>query len=251
MADNTTLNSGTGGDVIATDDLTTLNGGAVSGFKAQRVKVGWGVDATFTDVKASTPLPVDTDSKRVVSYYGRACSFRMPGRAGTAGQNLFSLHNATGSTVIVDLERLTIDTVVTVVKAVTVLPPSIRLYRVTVLPTNGTAVQKVARDSSLTSSSSVTILQDASADGTASTTTLTATIPANNVVTQMFAPRLITAAGYEMIDTFAFFEGSDQRLVLRPLEGVVVRLDYTVATQNPITDMWSCDLKWTEYTAAP
>lgn len=61
MADNTTLNTGTGGDVIATDDITTLNGGAVSGVKAQRVKVGFGVDAAFRDVESSNPLPVDTE----------------------------------------------------------------------------------------------------------------------------------------------------------------------------------------------
>ena len=83
MADNTTLNVGALGDVIATDDLTTLNGGAVSGFKAQRVKVGYGVDGTFTDAKGSTPLPVDVDPKRTITYRGRGCSFRMPeiGRA--------------------------------------------------------------------------------------------------------------------------------------------------------------------------
>ena len=57
MADNTTLNTGTGGDVIATDDLTTLNGGAVSGVKVQRVKAGYGVDGTLVDVSAAFPLP--------------------------------------------------------------------------------------------------------------------------------------------------------------------------------------------------
>lgn len=61
MADNTTINPASGGDVIATDDLTTLNGGAVSGVKAQRVKVGWGSDASLRDVDASFPLPT-TDS---------------------------------------------------------------------------------------------------------------------------------------------------------------------------------------------
>ena len=250
MADNTTL-PGTG-DIISTDALTTLNGGAIAtGEKAQRVKVGYGVDATFTDVKGSTPMPVDVDPERVIAFKGHCNTFRIPGRAGTAGQNLFSLHNATGSPVIVDIERLTIDTVATVIKAVTVLPPIIRLYRVTVLPTNGTAGTKVAMDTSLSSSGSVTVLQDASADGTSSATALTATLPANNVYTQVFAPRLITAAGYEMLDTFAFLEGENQKITLRPLEGIVVNLAYTAATQNPITDMWICDCKWTEYTAAP
>jgi len=52
MADNTTLNTGTGGDVIATDDI--------GGIKHQRVKVQWGTDGTATDVQdtAAASLPV-------------------------------------------------------------------------------------------------------------------------------------------------------------------------------------------------
>lgn len=57
MADNTTLNVGSGGDVIATDELTTLNGGAVTGVKVQRVKVGFGADGSQNDVSANSPLP--------------------------------------------------------------------------------------------------------------------------------------------------------------------------------------------------
>jgi hypothetical protein len=51
MADNTILNPGSGGDVIATDDL-----GAV---KVQRVKVGFGTDGNYADVHAGNPMPVD------------------------------------------------------------------------------------------------------------------------------------------------------------------------------------------------
>jgi hypothetical protein len=58
MADNTALNSGTGGDVIATDELATLNGGASSGVKVQRVKPGFGADGDLTDVSAANPLPI-------------------------------------------------------------------------------------------------------------------------------------------------------------------------------------------------
>jgi hypothetical protein len=250
MADNTTLPVGTGGDVIATDELTTLNGGAVSGVKVQRVKPGFGVDASLRDVSNQFPLPVNPDSQRAITFYGRCCTFRTPGRAGTTGQRIFALHNATASAVLVDIERLTVDTVSTVVKAVTVLPPTIRLYKVTVLPTSGTAGTKVARDSALTTNSSVTVFQDASADGASSATALTATLPAGAVISQVFAPRLITAAGYEVLDTFQFLSGLNELVTLRPLEGIVVSLDYTLATQNPITDMWSVDCKWTEYTAA-
>lgn len=68
MADNTTINVGTGGDVIATDDLTTLNGGAVAGVKAQRVKIGFGSDGSFRDVDATNGLPVDiTDGTNAIT----------------------------------------------------------------------------------------------------------------------------------------------------------------------------------------
>src|SRR4051812_34364798 len=59
MADNT-LQTGT--DTIATDDLTTLNGGAVSNVKVQRVKVGFGSDASLRDVDSSNGLPVSGNS---------------------------------------------------------------------------------------------------------------------------------------------------------------------------------------------
>ena len=51
MADNTILNSGTGGDTIGTDD--------VGGIKYQLVKVAYGLDGAVTRVTATTTLPVD------------------------------------------------------------------------------------------------------------------------------------------------------------------------------------------------
>ena len=62
MSDNTTLNaqSGAPGDNIATDDLSTINGAPVgTPVKAQRVKVGYGVDGDFNDVDATHGLPVN------------------------------------------------------------------------------------------------------------------------------------------------------------------------------------------------
>jgi len=60
MADNTTLNPNTlpAGDTIATDDLATLNGGASSGVKIQRVKVCYGDDSDARDTSSAYPLPV-------------------------------------------------------------------------------------------------------------------------------------------------------------------------------------------------
>lgn len=185
--------------------------------------------------------------ERLQTFRGRAATLRTPGRAGTTGQKIMTLHNATASPVIVDIEKVFVDLVQTVVKAVTVLPPVIRLHRITVLPTNGTALAKVAEDTGLASAAAITCLQDASADGTSSATALTATIPANSLITEEFAPRFVTAAGYEMFDRTVFFEGSDEQITLRALEGIAVFLDYVLATQNPVTDMWVAGVRWTEY----
>lgn len=51
MADNTTLNAGSGGDTIASDDI--------AGVKHQRVKIEYGTDGSATDVSDTNPLPVD------------------------------------------------------------------------------------------------------------------------------------------------------------------------------------------------
>jgi hypothetical protein len=177
------------------------------------------------------------------SFRGRAQTFRIPGLAGTTGQKLFAIHNATGSTKIVHINQLTVDLAVTVIKAVTVLPPIIRLHRFTAIPTGGASVPKVAKDTGLTSDTAVTVWQGASADGTGAA--LSVTIPASSMLTQEYAPRLITAVGYEPFDRAVFLE--DQDIVLRALEGVVVNLDYTLATQNPATDMWIVGCDWFEH----
>lgn len=215
---------------------------------------------TSVAITAGTGTNIDTittpagDHRQVViveergGFSGRASTFRIPGRAGTVGQRLFSIHNATASAVHVRVNRLTVDTVMTVAKAVTVLPPVIRAYKVTVLPTNGTAVTKVAEDSSRASNVSVTVLGDASADGTSSALALTATLPAGAVIAQEFAPRMITAAGYEISDRVEFLAGGTESITLRPLEGIVVSLDYVLATQNPITDMYIVGCRWEEFT---
>ncbi len=190
-------------------------------------------------------VPVDP---RVISFGGRGSTFRIPGRAGTAGQKISALHNATGSTVLVNVNRISVDLAMTVVKAVTVLPPIIRIHRISsTAPTGGSTLPKVALDTALATNTAVGIGQDASADGTSSGTALAHTITASNILTEEFAPRLITAAGYEPADRITFFDG-DPDVVLREGQGVVVELAYTLATQNPITDMWIVQLDWTEFT---
>jgi len=234
------------------------------------VTAGWGTGAgNFTVTRAqdgttaaahasgviaaqvvAVQLVTNIDATRIVTYEGRVNSFRTPGRAGTVGQKILSLHNATASPVKVRVIRAWADLAVTVVKLVTVLPPIIRMWKVTVLPTNGTALTKVPIDSLFTSSSSVTVLGDALADGSGSATTLTATLPAGTIFTQEFAGRLITGAGYEPADRVEFLDGEDAYVTLNALEGVVVFVDYVLATQNPITDMWIAGIEWEEFTLA-
>lgn len=236
MADNVAITAGAGTS-IATDQVTTTNE------HVQLFKLAFSADGSRTLVS------VDADGllvklKPAPLFIGRACTFRIPGRAGTTGQKLLTLHNATGSPVLVKVTKVFVDTVCTVIKAVTVLPPIIRCWKVTVLPTNGTALTKVKIGGSSSSNAAVTVLGDASADGTGSGTTLTATLPAGTFITQEFAPRFITAAGYEMADRVEFFDGCEVQLAA--LEGLVIFLDYTLATQNPTTDMWTAGIEWSE-----
>jgi hypothetical protein len=189
--------------------------------------------------------PID---ERQITYRGRVATFRTPGRAGAAGQKIWAIHNASGSKVLVDVEKVKVDKTHTVIMAVTQLPPLVRLWKFTAVPTNGTAGTKVPEDSALASNASVTTWQDASGEGASSGTALTITLPANMIMEEEFAPRLITAAGYEPRDVVVFLEDEAAVVTLRPLEGLAMFLDYTVAAANPITDMWSVSARWTEYT---
>ena len=183
---------------------------------------------------------------RIVSYSGRASTFITPGRA-AVGQKILALHNATGSSVIVCVNRIVVDLLSTAVKAVTIIPPVVRIHRFTAVPTNGTVLSKTPMDSSQSSNASVTAWGDASADGTGSGTTLTVTIPAGSILHQKYGPRVFTAVGYEPIDTAPFFEGEPD-ITLRALEGICVFLDQAVVTTgNPSTDRWIAVVDWEEF----
>ena len=69
-----------------------------------------------------------------------------------------------------------------------------------------------------------------------------------SIVAGVFADRLITAVGNDKFSLVDFLNGNDEYLTLRALEGLVVMLDYTLATQNPTTDMWLVNCDWVEYT---
>jgi len=64
MADNSTQY---GNDTFASDDLSLINGGAVSGVKVIREKIGYGNDGELTDVSVLNGLPVDSSESAIAT----------------------------------------------------------------------------------------------------------------------------------------------------------------------------------------
>lgn len=195
-----------------------------------------------TNVEEQYIIPT---TEEVVTYNGNVGTFRTPGRAGTSGQKLFAIHNATGSAVLVKVDSLNVSYFDTAAKLVA--PPLVRAWRFTAIPTNGTVLSKRGPDTAEASNASVTVWGDASADGTASGTALAVTLPANQFISQFPAHRSLTLVGESTPKEVGLLKFTGTQ-TLRALQGIAVFLDYTVATSNPITDMWQVDCVWREYT---
>ena len=137
MADNTTLNTGAGGDVIATDDVTTLNGSASSGIKVQRVKVCFGDDNTARDSSATFPFPVTVDTQSKATY--SAVMARVTTGALTANtlKAVMSFEHAAISTKTVRFRSIKVSGYATSATAGTV---EFQLTRGTAASSGGTAV---------------------------------------------------------------------------------------------------------------
>lgn len=214
-----------------------------TGAKLLMQNKGTGNAGGGSDKMAQYVIPTD---ERLITFRGRVCTFKTNGRTAVS-QKIGALHNATGSTVKVQVNNIAVDLLSTTIKAATVVPPIIRVYKFTAVPTNGTSLTKRALDSSLTSNASVTAWGDASADNTLSATTLTITTV--EPLAQEFAPRMITAAGIEFFDRTIFFQ--DNYITLHALEGVCVFLeDATVTTGIPAGDRYTCQFDWDEYTVS-
>ena len=78
MVDNVTLNPGTGGAVVASDDI--------AGIQYQRVKVTWGADGVANDASAASPLPttaLTNTELRAASVPVSASALPLPSGAAT------------------------------------------------------------------------------------------------------------------------------------------------------------------------
>lgn len=185
---------------------------------------------------------------QVVSFKGRAASFRIPGAGTISTQSMISLYNAIGSAVLVDVTRVLFDMTTGATKTPALQLGMMRLYRITVEPTGGAVIEKCALDSALTSSASFTLLQEASAHRTASTLGITEILPAGAVIDEMHVPRhVLTAVGAEKHDRSQLLDGAPD-CTLRAGEGLVVALeDHVSAAANPATDWYTFVIEWTEY----
>lgn len=183
-------------------------------------------------------------------FRGRANTFRTPGRGATTFiQPIFYFEN-TSANRIIHIEGLHTDLLATVAKAVTVHP--VHIY-VTYWHTSGTAVSGgtslsiVSKDPNIsTATSGVVITGDASADGTLSGTALTGPT-GEAILSQEYAPRNLTAIGYEMFDRNDFILNRD--IILRQDQGLAVILRTapgTASTQNPNTNHWITTIDWWE-----
>lgn len=185
-------------------------------------------------------------SERVASFKGAVTSFRTPGRAALT-QNIFCLSNTTGSGVLVAVRRLSIQQ-----DPAAVLNTSwgnlFKVSRITTAPTNGTVLTKVAFDTSQSSSANVIATGDASADGTGSATTLTAT--AGTPAWHQFANRLHTAAGQVVLDDASGIPAlaAEDPMILRANEHMLVSLAANATGANGATVMYLINCMWEEFT---
>lgn len=103
MADGSAQN---GTDLISTDVITTLNGGAIAtGEKAQRMKVGFGPDSFLQDVDDTHPLPVEVahnSPNSAVAAVGWSVTVVTLQAANTARKGL-AVYNATNVALYVKL----------------------------------------------------------------------------------------------------------------------------------------------------
>jgi hypothetical protein len=231
MADNITLPGAS--SVVAADDI----GGA----KYQRVKLIHGIDGTNDgDVAKTNPLPVTTDT-RTISCVGMASTFRTLGNA-AALQNIFSIENSAGSTVLVSVKNISVEMDAT--SALTANMPLVKLSRPTALPTGGTVLSKGVTDSTKSSSSAVIVRGATASDGGAATA-ITAT--AGTMLRADYSMRLHTLAGQVLsLPHELIISGSP--IILRANEALLVVVDGVVTTGNPATNHWQVDVVWEEYT---
>lgn len=232
-------------DNISLPVTTTVTAAAddIGGILHQRVKLVHGIDGINDgDIAKINPLPVRLYARNT-SNFGAVGCFRTLGAA-AALQNIFSIENSAGSTVLVAVKTIAFQLDATAV--LIAVTPSVKLSRPTALPTGGTVLAKGQNDTLFTASTSV-ICRGATASDGGAATAITATGGA--MMKGEYAMRLHTAAGQVLMPLMDLI-APDAPIILRAGESLVVIVDSPVTTSNPATNHWQVDCVWEEFTAS-
>jgi hypothetical protein len=183
-------------------------------------------------------------SERVASFKGLATTFRTLG-TGATPQNLFSIENAAGSTVLVAVRRTSVqlDSTGTLIAVAT----QVKTSRPSVFPSGGTPLSKVAFDSTQTSSANV-ICRGATASDGGGASAITAT--AGTAGWHQFVMRVATQVGQILIDDEPMVPMlcADDPIILRANEALLVQLVQATGTNNKSTDHYIVNCMWEEFT---
>jgi len=171
---------------------------------------------------------------RIVSAQMNATTFRTLGAAALL-HNIFSIENQAGSTVLVAVRRIAVLLDATAVLAA--VAPSIKVSRITALPTGGTVLGKVPADTNQTPNASVVVRGATASDGGAATA-ITAT--AGTAFWSQLTMRMHTLVGQIVMDDNAAIPAlsADDPIILRAGEALLVQVVAAVTTSNPATNHW-------------
>lgn len=177
-----------------------------------------------------------------ILFRGSASSFRTLGSAATP-HNLLTIENQSGTARVVNILGLRVQMDATA--ALTAVTPQIKLSRIAV-PSGGTALAKVAWDTSINSSHANIIVRGATASDGGGATAITAT--ASDMIWQGYLMRLHTAVGQVLmpdVDLLPPFMNS-YPLKLAANSAFLVQLVATAGTSNPNTNHYVINIGWEE-----
>ena len=173
------------------------------------------------------PIPEYVEGFKL-AYRGMVSTFRTVGLA-SANHNILTAFNKTGSTKLLLIRRLVIQTDETA--ALATVSPLVQTSRITALPSGGTVLTKVPFDTALTADTNCEFMGATASDGGAATT-ITST--AGTRAWADFKMRLHTAVGQVLMPDESLVPKlcDDTPIVLRALEGLNVQVVQAALTTS-------------------
>ncbi len=192
---------------------------------------------------AQNVVPV---SNRIVSAQVNVSAFRTLGAAALL-HNVFSIENQAGSSVLVAVRRMAVLLDATAVLAA--VAPSVKVSRITTLPTGGTVLGKVTTDTDETSNASVVVRGATASDG-GGATAITAT--AGTAIWTQLTMRMHSLVGQVLMEDESVIPGLSESdpIILRAGQALLVQVVAAATTSNPATNHWVVNSVFEEMTYA-